>query len=108
MLVRNRLWIIVERQEAIAEDHIVVQFHLAELEDEHPVLARLSVELQDLNARLPKVSWRGYVVGVMSSAAGPGFINKTQNEILNEILNENWDEELFEGEVVVLSTHENR
>ena len=75
MLVRNRLWVVVGRQEAIAEDHVNVQFQLAEL-DENSVFARLSVELQDLNVRLPTVSWSG----------------------------EGWAEELFEEDVVVLKT----
>ena len=75
MLVRNRLWVVVERQEAIAEDHVNVQFQLTELDEEHTVLARLCVELQDMNARLPQVSWRG----------------------------EDWAEELFEEDVVILN-----
>lgn len=75
MLVRNRLWVVVERQEAIAEDHVNVQFQLTELDEEHSVIARLSVELQDMNARHPKVSWRG----------------------------EDWAEELFEEDVVILN-----
>ena len=74
VLVRNRLWVVVERHEAIAEDHVNVQFQLAELDEEPSVFARLSVELQDLNARLPNVSWSG----------------------------ETWAEDLFEEDVVVL------
>lgn len=74
VLVRSRLWVVVERQEAIADDHVTVQFQLAELDEEHAVFALLSVELQDLNARLPTVSWSG----------------------------EGWAEELFEEDVVTL------
>ena len=74
VLVRNRLWLVADRREAIAEDHVNVQFQLAEIDEEHSALARLSVELQDLNVRLPTVSWSG----------------------------EGWAEELFEEDVVVL------
>lgn len=74
MLVRNRHWVVIDRREAIAEDHVNVHFQLAELDEEHSVFARLCVELQDLSVRLPNVSWSG----------------------------EAWVEELFEEDVVLL------
>ena len=85
VLVRNRLWVVEERSEAIAENQVNVHFQLTELEEANEqvasvVLARLKVELQDLNSRLPNVSWSG----------------------------EDWAEELFEEDVVVLSKRSTR
>ena len=74
VLVRNRLWVVVERREAIAEVTIEVYFQLAEIDEENSKSVRLHIGWQDLNYEVPTVGWKG----------------------------DCWEEELFEEDVVVL------
>lgn len=57
MLVRSRLWIVLDRCETLTEGQVNVQFRLVEFDESEPDSATLRVDLANAETPWQSVTW---------------------------------------------------
>lgn len=57
VLVRDRLWVVLDRKDRIDDDAVTVVFQLAELDEEDSETALLCIRLQKSGVEGPTVEW---------------------------------------------------
>ncbi len=57
MLVRDRLWVVVDREDRIAHDAVTVIFKLVEFDEDDSETALLCVRVQNSTFDSPTVDW---------------------------------------------------
>jgi len=57
VLVRSRLWIVLDRWETLTEDQVNVQFRLVEFDESEPDSATLRIDLANAETPCQSVTW---------------------------------------------------
>ena len=57
VLVRSRLWVVLEKRETVSDDQVNVEFRLVEVDELEPDTAMLRIDLTNTETRGPRVDW---------------------------------------------------